>query len=40
MTMNAAYAQFLAADPTDRRDAFIGAGQRLGTAPQNIEKDF
>ncbi|WP_243654527.1 nucleotidyl transferase AbiEii/AbiGii toxin family protein [Novosphingobium sp. PhB57] len=38
--MNPAYAQFLAADPADRRDVFIGAGQRLGTAPQNIEKDF
>lgn len=38
--MNPAYAQFLAADPTDRQDVFIGAGQRLGTAPQNIEKDF
>jgi hypothetical protein len=38
--MNPAYAQFLRADPTDRRDVFIGAGQRLGTAPQNIEKDF
>jgi hypothetical protein len=40
MTMNPAYAQFLAADPMDRRDVFTGAGQRLGTAPQNIEKDF
>jgi len=40
MTMSPALARFLAADPTDRRDVFIGAGQRLGTAPQNIEKDF
>jgi hypothetical protein len=40
MTMNAAYAQILAADPADRNDLFVGAGQRLGTAPQNIEKDF
>jgi hypothetical protein len=40
MTMNAAYAQILAAEPADRNDLFIGAGQRLGTAPQNIEKDF
>lgn len=40
MTMNAAYAQLLAADPADRQDLFVGAGQRLGTAPQNIEKDF
>lgn len=40
MTMSPAHARFLAADPADRRDVFIGAGQRLGTAPQNIEKDF
>lgn len=40
MTTNPAYAQFLAADPMDRRDVFIGAAQRLGTTPQNIEKDF
>ncbi len=40
MTMSPAHARFLAADPTDRRDVFIGASQRLGTAPQNIEKDF
>lgn len=40
MTMNNAYAQVLAAAPGDRRDLFVGAGQRLGTAPQNIEKDF
>ena len=31
---------FLAASPNDRRDVFIGASQRLGTAAQNIEKDF
>ena len=31
---------FLAASLNDRRDAFIGASQRLGTAAQNIEKDF
>lgn len=40
MTMNTAYAQILAAAPADRQDLFVGAGQRLGTAPQNIEKDF
>ena len=40
MTMNPAYAQILKADAADRQDLFIGAGQRLGTAPQNIEKDF
>ena len=31
---------FLAASANDRRDAFIGAGRRLGAAEQNIEKDF
>ena len=31
---------FLAASEDDRRDAFIAAGRRLGTAEQNIEKDF
>lgn len=31
---------FLAASSNDRRDAFVGASQRLGTAAQNIEKDF
>ena len=40
MTMNAAYARILDADARDRQDLFVGAGQRLGTAPQNIEKDF
>ncbi|HEY9554169.1 nucleotidyl transferase AbiEii/AbiGii toxin family protein [Allosphingosinicella sp.] len=29
----------MAADPADRQDLFVAAGQRLGTAPQNIEKD-
>lgn len=40
MTMNNAYVQVLTAAASDRRDLFVGAGQRLGTAPQNIEKDF
>lgn len=40
MTMNAAYAKILAAGAGDQQDLFVGAGQRLGTAPQNIEKDF
>jgi hypothetical protein len=31
---------FLAASADDRRDAFIAAGRRLGTAEQNVEKDF
>jgi hypothetical protein len=30
----------LAAEARDRRDLFVGAGSRLGTAEQNIEKDF
>jgi hypothetical protein len=30
----------LAAGDRDRRDLFVGAGNRLGTAEQNIEKDF
>jgi hypothetical protein len=38
--MSADFDGFLAASPNDRRDAFIGASQRLGTAAQNIEKDF
>jgi len=38
--MNPAFVTFLSAPPTDRRDAFLGAARRLGTAEQNIEKDF
>ena len=38
--MSADFDGFLAASPNDRRDAFVGASQRLGTAAQNIEKDF
>jgi hypothetical protein len=30
----------LAASTKDRRDLFVGAGNRLGTVEQNIEKDF
>jgi len=30
----------LAASIDDRRDAFIATGRRLGTAEQNVEKDF
>lgn len=40
MSTNPDYARFLAASAADRRDIFVGAGQRLGTAPQNVEKDF
>jgi Nucleotidyl transferase AbiEii toxin, Type IV TA system len=38
--MSADFDGFLAASPNDRRDAFTGASQRLGTAAQNVEKDF
>lgn len=38
--MSADFDGFLAASSNDRHDAFIGASQRLGTAAQNIEKDF
>jgi Nucleotidyl transferase AbiEii toxin, Type IV TA system len=34
------YATVLAASVNDRRDLFVGAGNRLGTVQQNIEKDF
>ena len=38
--MNPAFLTFLSAAAEDRRDAFLGAAQRLGTAEQNVEKDF
>jgi predicted nucleotidyltransferase component of viral defense system len=38
--VNPAFIAFLSAAAADRRDAFLGAGQRLGTPEQNIEKDF
>jgi hypothetical protein len=38
--MNPAFNSFLSAAAEDRRDAFLGAGRRLGTPEQNIEKDF
>ena len=38
--MSADFDGFLAASLNDRRDALIGTSQRLGTAAQNIEKDF
>ena len=34
------YATVMAASANDRRDLFVGAGNRLGTVLQNIEKDF
>jgi Nucleotidyl transferase AbiEii toxin, Type IV TA system len=33
------YPTVLAASADDRRDLFVGAGNRLGTVQQNIEKD-
>lgn len=38
--MNPGFVTFLSATAVDRRDAFLGAGQRLGAPEQNIEKDF
>ena len=38
--MSADFDGVLAASLNDRRDAFIGSSQRLGTAALNIEKDF
>jgi hypothetical protein len=38
--MNAAFNNFLSAAAEDRRDAFLGAGRRLGAPEQNIEKGF
>ena len=38
--MNPSFKTFLGATAEDRRDAFLGAGRRLGPPEQNIEKDF
>jgi hypothetical protein len=38
--MNPAYDKILAASENDRRDLFLTAAARLGTAIQNVEKDF
>ncbi|MFN3628178.1 MAG: nucleotidyl transferase AbiEii/AbiGii toxin family protein [Parvibaculum sp.] len=38
--MNLGFKTFLSASAQDRRDAFLGAGRRLGTPEQNVEKDF
>lgn len=38
--MNDNYSRFLAAAPEDRRGIFVASGQRIGTPPQNVEKDF
>jgi hypothetical protein len=38
--MTEGFQTVLSAGARDRRDLFVGAGNRLGTAEQNIEKDF
>ncbi|RKF35777.1 nucleotidyl transferase AbiEii/AbiGii toxin family protein [Paraburkholderia fungorum] len=38
--MNDAYQEVIAASDLDRRDLFLRAATRLGTAVQNVEKDF
>ena len=38
--MNANFQTVIAADDSERRDLFLGAAARLGTAVQNVEKDF
>lgn len=38
--MRPGFEALLAASVDDRRDAFIATGRRLGTAEQNVEKDF
>ena len=38
--MTEAFHTVLAASERERHDLFLGAANRLGTAEQNIEKDF
>jgi hypothetical protein len=38
--MNSAFQTVIAADDNERRDLFLGAAARLGTAVQHVEKDF
>lgn len=38
--MNPSFHEVIAASDVDRRDLFLGAAARLGTAVQNVEKDF
>lgn len=38
--MNPDYTRLISASAADRQDIFVAASQRLGTAPQNLEKDF
>lgn len=40
MAMNADFNAVIAASDLERRDLFVGAATRLGTAVQNVEKDF
>lgn len=40
MAMNADFNTVIAASDKERRDLFLGAATRLGTAVQNVEKDF
>jgi predicted nucleotidyltransferase component of viral defense system len=38
--MNSAFDRIISAANDERRDRFVGAAGRLGTAVQNVEKDF
>jgi hypothetical protein len=38
--LNADLQTVIAAADAERRDLFLGAAARLGTAVQNVEKDF
>src|SRR3990172_11815803 len=38
--MNAAFREVIAAGDDNRRDLFLTTARRLGTAVQNVEKDF
>lgn len=38
--MNANYNAVITASDAERRDLFLGTAARLGTAVQNVEKDF
>lgn len=38
--MNEAYQTVITAGDEERRDLFLGTAARLGTAVQNVEKDF
>jgi hypothetical protein len=38
--MNEAFREIIMASEADRRDLFVGTAARLGTAVQNVEKDF